>query len=276
MCMVEPLKRKSRYVPLSNQPLVLVLCQVRFSTVQVDKYIPVIQEEFRRGGFPIERAGTVQQLIFGPGGGAPVQVVEQQRWEYRTRDETWSILVMPDSVVLQTTAYDRFERFAEKLLQAVQTVLATTEHDQLGVIHRAGLRYVDAVRPRAGEDFRYYLRPGFHGVADDPFQEGTHRLHVESTGNTQVADVAGTMVVRVVQNNQGLLLPPDLVSAAPKYGSRPHAGELITLIDMDHYVEGNFDPDAEWVVARCYDMHDQILETFHEHVVTPEAVAVWQ
>ena len=276
MCMAEPLRRKSRYVPLSNQPLVLVLCQIRFSTVQVDKYIPEIQEKFRRGGFPIERAGKVQQLIFGPGGGAPVQVVEQQRWEYRTRDETWSILVMPDSVVLQTTAYERFEGFAEKLLQAVHTVLATTEHDQLGVIHRVGLRYVDAVRPRAGEDFRYYLRRGFHGVADTLFQEGTHRLHVESTGNTQVGNVTGTMVVRVVQNNQGLLLPPDLVSGAPNQGSSAEPGELVTLIDMDHYVEGNFDPDAKWVVARSYDMHDQIIETFHEHVVTPEAVAVWQ
>ena len=270
------MRRKSRYVPLSNQPLVMVLCQVRFSTVQVGDYIPAIQEEFRRNGFPIERAGKVQQLIFGPGGGVPVQVVEQQRWEYRTRDETWSILVMPDSVVLQTTAYDRFEGFAEKLLQAVGTVLAKTEHDRLGVVHRVGLRYVDAVRPRAGEDFRFYLRPGFHGVVDDLFQAGTHRLHVESTGNTRVGEAAGTMVVRVVQNDQGLLLPPDLVGGAPEQGSRAEAGELITLIDMDHYVEGNFDPDVQWVVAKAYEMHDQVIETFHEHVVTEEAIAVWK
>ena len=270
------MKRKGRYVPLSRQPLVLVLCQVRFSTVQMGDYIPVIQEEFRRGGFPIERAGKVQQLIFGPGGGAPVQVVEQQRWEYRTRDETWSILVMPDSVVLQTTAYERFEGFAERLLRAVDTVLAKTEHDRLGVVHRVGLRYIDAVRPRANQDFRFYLRSGFHGVADDRFQSGTHRLHVESIGKTQVGDVAGTMVVRVVQNDQGLLLPPDLVGGAPKQRSSAEAGELITLIDIDHYVDGNFDPDVQWVVAAAYEMHDQIVETFHEHVVTAEAVAAWK
>ena len=92
--------RKGRYEPLSRQPLVLALCQVRFSTVQVGDYIPAIQEEFRRRGLPIERAGKVQQLIFVPGGGAPIQAVEQQRWEYRTKDEFWSILVMADSVVL--------------------------------------------------------------------------------------------------------------------------------------------------------------------------------
>ncbi len=55
------LERSCRYVPLANQPLVLVLGQVRFSPVrQIGDYIPAIQEEFRRHGFPIERAGKVQ------------------------------------------------------------------------------------------------------------------------------------------------------------------------------------------------------------------------
>ncbi len=271
------MERKCRYVPLRKQPLVLVLGQVRFSPVrQMDDYIPSIQEEFRRHGFPLERAGKVQQLIFGPGGGVPVQIVEQPRWEYQTKDETSSILVTVDSVVLQSTAYEKFEDFAEKLLHAVRTVLAKTEHDQLGVVQRVGLRYVDVVQPREKEDFRFYLRPGFHGVADDVFQAGTHRLHVESRGKTSVGDEAGTMVVRVVQNDQGFSLPPDLVGAAPKHTPRSKAGELITLIDMDHFIEGNFAPDAEWVVARAYDLHDHLVETFHNHVVTEDAIEVWK
>ena len=52
------------------------------------------------------------------------------------------------------------------------------------------------------------------------------------------------MVVRIVQNDQGLSLPPDLMAAAPKYSPRAEAGERVTLIDMDHYVEGTFDPDS--------------------------------
>jgi uncharacterized protein (TIGR04255 family) len=271
------MKRKCRYVPLSKQPLVLVLGQVRFSPIrQMGDYIPAIQEEFRRHGFPLERAGKVQQLIFGPGGGVPVQVVEQQRWEYRTKDETSSVLVTQDSVVLQATAYEKFEGFAEKLLHAVRTVLAKTEHDQLGVVQRVGLRYVDVVQPREDEDFRFYLRPGFHGVADEVFQQGTHRLHVESTGKTPVGDEVGTMVVRVVQNDQGFSLPPDLIGAVPKHTPRSKAGELITLIDMDHFIEGNFEPDADWVVARAYELHDHLVETFHDHVVTKDAIEVWE
>jgi len=239
-------------------------------------YIPAIQEEFRRHGFPIERAGKVKQLIFGPAGGVPVQEDDRHRWEYRTKDETWTVLVMEDTVVLQTTSYDRFENFAEKLLHAVETVLTETEHDKFGVVERVGLRYVDLVQPREGEDYRFYLRPGFHGVADEVFKDGSHRLHVESTGKTSVGDMEGKMVVRVVQNDRGFSLPPDLVGGAPKHHSRAREGELVTLVDMDHYIEGNFEPDAEWVVASAYSMHDHLVETLHDHVVTKEAIEAWK
>ena len=144
------------------------------------------------------------------------------------------------------------------------------------MIHRVGLRYVDVVRPRAGKGFRFYLRPGLHGVSDEVFQPGGHLLHIESRGRTVVGGHPGAMVVRIVQNNQGLSLPPDLMAAAPSLSSRAEAGELVTLIDMDHYVEGNFDPDSEWVVARAYEMHDHIVETFHDHVVTEEAIEEWK
>jgi 2-keto-4-pentenoate hydratase/2-oxohepta-3-ene-1,7-dioic acid hydratase in catechol pathway len=53
-------------------------------------------------------------------------------------------------------------------------------------------------------------------------------------------------------------------------------GELVTLVDMDHYIEGNFEPGADWVVERAYEMHDHIIETFHEHVVTKDAIEVWK
>ena len=272
------MERRCQYVPLSRQPLALVLGQVRFSPIrQMKKSIPEIQEAFRRNDFPVERAGEIQQIKFDPGARVPVQVIEQERWEYRTRDETWSVLVTQDGVVLQTTAYERFESFAERLQHTVQTVLATTEHDRLGVVLRVGLRYIDVIQPREGEDFRTYLRAGLHGTADNVFRAGTHRLHIESTGRTQVGDdLSGAMIVRVIQNDQGFSLPPDLIAEAPKFTHRTKRGELITLIDMDHYIEGTFDPDADWIVARAFEMHDRIIETFHEHVVTEAAIEAWK
>lgn len=267
-------KRNCRYVPLSKNPLVLVLCQVRFSPVRkMGDYIPGIQEAFRRHGFPIERAGKIQQLTITSAG---VQAVAQERWEYRTKDEQWSVTVLQDSVVLQTTAYERFEGFAEKLEAAVKTVLQQTEQDKLGLIQRVGLRYIDLIQPRKGETYRDYLRPGFHGASDAPFVEASHRLHVESVGRTKVGDISGTMLLRVAQNDQGLDLPPDLLGLAPKFQPRAKAGELVTLVDMDHFIDGKFDPNAEWVTAHAYVMHDQLIETFHEYVVSEKAIEVWR
>lgn len=270
--------RKCRYIPLSQQPLVLVLGQVRTSPVrQIGSYVPDIQEAFRQYGFPVERAGKVQQINIGPHSGAPVQVVEQEQWEYRTKDGTWSILVTMDGVVLQTTGYERFEGFAEKLRHALETVLATTEHDRLGVVERVGLRYIDVVEPRCGSDFRAYLRPGFHGAPDDVFRTETHRLQVECMGKTQLGDqIEGIMVLRIAQNDQGMPLPPDLIAAAPTLAPRTRPDTLLTLIDMDHYIEGTFDPNADWVMKRAFEMHDDLVETFHDHVVTEHAIQEWK
>ena len=141
---------------------------------------------------------------------------------------------------------------------------------------KVGLRYIDVVRASGGKDFRFYLRPGLHGVPDQVFQPGQHLLHTECRGRTVVGGNPGTMVVRIVQNDQGSSLPPDLVDAAPSLSPRAEAGELVTLIDMDHFVEGNFNADPDWVVARAYEMHDHIIETFHDHVVTEDAIKEWK
>lgn len=267
-------KRTCRYVPLGKNPLVLVLCQVRFSPVRkMGDYIPGIQEAFRRHGFPIERAGKIQQLTITPAG---VRTDEQERWEYRTKDELWSVTVLQDSVVLQTTGYGRFEDFAERLEAAVRNVLEQTEQDKFGLIQRVGLRYIDLIQPRDGENYRDYLRPGFHGASDAPFATGSHRLYVESVGRTDVGDTVGTMVLRVAQNDQGFDLPPDLVGGAPRFQPRAKAGEVVTLVDMDHFIEGKFDPVAAWVTARAYAMHDHLIETFHEHVVSKKAIEGWR
>ena len=156
------------------------------------------------------------------------------------------------------------------------TVLAESEHDRLGVVRRVGLRYIDVVRPSGGKDFRHYLRPGLRGAPDEVFQPGRHLLHTESRAGTVVVGNPGTMVVRVVQNDQGSSLPPDLVEAAPRFPPKAQQGELVTLADIDHFVEGNFEADTNWVVARAQDLHDHIVETFRGHVVTEDAIEEWR
>lgn len=268
------LERTCRYEPLTRAPLVLVLCEVRFSPIkQIASYIAPIQERFRRSGFPIERGGKVRAVTVSPSG---IQAAERDRWEYRTKDERWSVMITENSVILQTTAYERFETFAERLSGALRTVLAETEHDRLGVVQRVGLRYIDLVQPREGEDHRFYLKPGLHGVTEGVFAAGSQRLFQVNVGHTQVGDVEGFMVLRITQNDQGIDVPPDLVDGAPKLESRSRVGELVTFVDMDHFIERNFEPNTDEVIAYSYRLHDHIIETFHEHIVTKEGMDVWR
>lgn len=268
------MERKCRFVPLSKQPLVLVLCQVRLSPVrQMAQYIPAIQEEFRRNGYPLETAGKIQQLLLTPAG---PQMAEQERWEYRTKDESRTVFVAQDSVSLLTTSYTRFEEFADQLRFVLDTVLTKTESNTLGVIQRIGLRYVDLVRPDSGRDYRFFLKPGFHGLADEVFEKGTHRLYVQSMGRTMVGGTPGAMIVRVSQSDDGTDLPADLNLGAPKHEVRARKGELVTFVDMDHSVTGNFNADAALVVEKLFQLHDDLVETFHEHVVSKEAIESWK
>ena len=269
------MERKCRRVPFSKQPLVLALCQVRFERVRkMAGYAPTIQDAMRRDGYPIERSGKTQQILIGQDGVA--HNATQEKWEFRSKAEDWSILLFEDSFVLQTTAYQGFEDFAERLTKALRTVFQTAELDEFGVIRRVGLRYVDLVQPRPDEDFRAYLRPGLHGIAGNPHEPGTHRLYVQSAGRTQVGEDLGTLVVRIAQSDNGADLPRDLVQHAPDRSPRTQEGELVTFIDMDHYLEGKFDPNVDWVKERVYLLHDVIIETFHEEVISLEAVKTWK
>ena len=100
----------------------------------------------------------VHQVTVTPTATTPVQLTERQRWDYRNRDETWSIFLTRDTVIPHPTADTRFEDFVERLQLAVHTVLAESEHDRLGVVHGVGLRYIDVARASGGKDFRFYLR----------------------------------------------------------------------------------------------------------------------
>jgi len=254
----------------------LALCQVRFSPIrQLDRYMPEIQDTFRRSGFPIELAGRVKDFAFVPDSSPQVQMVEQQRWEFRTKGEGKSIRVTESEMVFQTMVYTNFEDFADLLRLALSTVLDRSEHDQFGVIHRVGLRYVDLVIPSAGKDYRHYLRRGLHGISDEVFQQRLSLLQFETWGQTSVGGHSGNLVIRISQNLNGHVLPPDLLAAAPRHSKRVNPGELVTLIDMDHFVEGTFDPITAWVVDRTFELHDQIIETFHDHLVTQQAIEEW-
>src|SRR5262245_25221696 len=101
---------------LSKSPLVLVLCQVRFSPIlAMGDYFPRIQDKLRRKGYPVVKNAVVQEVLLTPAGGASAKHL---RWQVQDKSGTRSIVVTESFVAFQTTAYTVFEDFVPQLTLA--------------------------------------------------------------------------------------------------------------------------------------------------------------
>lgn len=255
---------------LHNDPLSLVLCQIQFSKVRrMPEFILHIHDLLRKEGFPEDVSSTVQQIVITPGN--QPQIIERKQDEFRSKDNQWSLTINEDMLVLITTAYDRFEGFANRLRKCLEIVDQVAEIHH-GMISRIGLRYVDVIDPKSGETFRNYLQPSLHGPQSSVFIENNQWLHLESVGRTDI----GTMIVRITQNDQGNVLPPDMITHKPmSHKIKIDPGKVITLVDTDHFVEGVWDYDLESIINTTNDLHEAINSAWFNDLVTPEALQIW-
>ncbi|MDQ2644656.1 MAG: TIGR04255 family protein [Myxococcota bacterium] len=254
---------------LGNSPLTLVLCQVRFSPLLLmGEYVPRIQDRLRQQGYPINASAKVREFQLTATGAA---ARDRERWEFMSKDRRASVVITEGFVVLQTTAYDDFEKFVADLNEVVSTV-----NETVGglLLERIGLRYVDAIVANAGETWRDYVQPSLHGF-DSPLFKGpeTLRLH-----QTIAATDVGQIIVRLHQNVDAAMLPPDLgtgaLRAVPQV-AKP--GELVTLVDVDHYAPldaREYEPKHLEDVA--WKLKEGAYAVFADHIVTPHALEVWK
>jgi uncharacterized protein (TIGR04255 family) len=239
------------------------------------EYVPALQDALRRQGYPVEQEGQLQHLTLTPAG---LVVRPQARWEYRSRDGTRAFLVTDTGAVFLTTEYSRFEEFADTCASALAQLLDVTEQREFGALQRLGLRFVNRISPADGKDHRFYLQAGLCGMDDSAFPGGGRQLKVEQQGATKVRGGDALLTVRVTQNRSGADLPPDLLSVALPRPNPVPPGALITLLDMDHVIQfaDNRRPDVVEIVEFASALHDVIVETFHDHVVTPAAIEEWR
>lgn len=255
---------------LHKDPLSLVLCQIKFSKVRtMPDLIPQIHELLRKEGFPVDVSSTVQQVMITPGNDPQITEIKQD--EFRSKDNKWSLVINEDMLVLVTSAYDRFERFAARIKRCLEIV------DQIaginaGLINRIGLRYVDVINPQAGETYRDYLQPSLHGPTSSVFTDLNNWLHLESVGRT----ASGTMIIRITQNDQGVVLPPDIIHKPMAYKMHIKPGSIITLVDSDHFVEGSWDYNLASIIDTVNELHKTINAAWFNDLVTPVALKAWE
>ena len=246
-----------------------VVAQVRFSAIEsIPKYIPDIQDVFRKE-YPRFVKGEMRNLRLNPAGPPEMSVVP--RFEFQNKEKTCGIVVQSDSVAVHVSRYSSFDVFCSVLEHALKTVHSIVT---LGLIERIGLRYVDVVRPGKGETLSQYLHSGLLGLNDaDVGVRSSIRLSVYQ-GETE----AGILIFRLAQRNDRGFLPPD-IEPSPLNHDQPevHLGEVVTLLDTDHYRDFTKEPpdfSTDAVLQHLWRLHDSTDLAFRA-AVTEFALKAW-
>lgn len=271
--------RKGPKSTLRNSPLVLVLAQVRFSPLMaMADYIPKIQDRLRLAGYPVNASAPYQEIAFGRQGLATaprpqgLATAPRPHWEFLSKDRTISVVVSEGFVVVQTSSYRDFDAFLHSVTEVLEVVASIVGGL---LVQRVGLRYVDLIRPRENESWEAYVREGLRGFLSPHFVDGT-TLHLHQV---VTRTPSGTMIVRLLQNRDLAILPPDLGTQTLMFPgiAPPSPAELLTLVDIDHFHECEPEEFDRQSLARiAWPLKNASYEVFRDSLFTDYALEVWR
>ncbi|MEX0709564.1 MAG: TIGR04255 family protein [Woeseia sp.] len=239
----------SEYRKLARQPLVFALAEFRFSPVlQIEEYIPKFQEALRNK-YPLPETLQEQSVQINAGGFA---ISAKMRWAFISADRHSAVSLDQERLIFFTTAYPRFEGFAESCLSALAPLRDVVKPD---LLMRVGLRYGDLVRIGEDEKLEDYVDPYFgYPKLAEPLGEPLHQRD-EVVIRTKI----GRLKIRSLYGHSELVCMPDLqgISILPKADSEP--SERI-LLDFDHIWFGEESPQT-FDLDRIEDILGKLHET---------------
>lgn len=259
---------------LSNPPLKVCLLVVRFSPIEImgDRYIPQIQDAYRTMGLPFFRTQTVAGISLSEG--RPNPVTNELAWHFFGPSKHELVVVTKASFAFQVFSYEHYEMFKNRFLAVFDAFAETAKLTQGIMLDSIGLRYINAIE---GTDWKSYLAESYSGImmpegllspSHVPLVTSSFRGATKLPGNN-----VGNLVVKVIQNDQGLVIPPDIASIDPlivKDGVRE------TLLDIDHFV-------LLKPVAMDVQIINHFIDNLHEgseqvffHALSEKAVTTWK
>lgn len=255
--------------PLKNPPVYFTVAQVRFNAIlKLSEYLPTIQDEMRKSGFPdfVTRKSMILQMVLQNGKPIPTPATTE-RFFFGTADKQHAFVLNTEFLALQSTNYGTFEKFSAMFLKGLQLVHKVV---QLDFTERVGLRYLDHVAPRAGDTLDKYLEPEVHGLSA---RLGGKALHSYAETLNAVGDVR--LLSRVVIQDGGLAFPPDLQPEEMAIDSRfLNSSGHHALLDTDGFIEGREAFSADNVQKKLDAIHEAVRTAFRA-AVTPHAFKIW-
>lgn len=209
--------------------------------------------------FPIFAGPSMLQVDLGPGGGAP----RPRGSRMMNRERTWTISMSSESVAIETSRYQRYERFANQLDWVLERV---HEHVGIPAVTRLGLRYIDEIVVEGAEELADW-KPWITGdLLAGGLIDGYQTQEYLATAVLEVADDQ-RMTVRYGRVRQPVVDPngPLRILSSP---TGPYF-----LLDLDSYWEPSTDEFREFNPEEVREvtmrLHDPVRDIF-ERAITDE------
>jgi uncharacterized protein (TIGR04255 family) len=260
---------------MKNAPVYFTVAQVRFNPVlNMEGYLPTIQERMRAAHFPDFKRETIQRLILPFASPSDVSqppipsFAPQARCIFGNIEATTEFVLETNAIALQTTAYDTSDTFFQMLLDGLGII-----HDalRLDFTERVGLRYFDAVLPKSNESLSDYLTLEVLGLSH---KIGDKLLH--SYSETVTMNTSGQLVSRVIIQDGRVGLPPEVMALAPRINSRFTEPEgRHAILDTDAFYEQREAFSLEKIGSKLVALHAEIRRSF-KATATPFAITAWE
>lgn len=260
------------YKKLSNQPLVFVLAEFRFSPIlDIEKYIPKIQDALRTK-LPILRKTETQEITVLPGG---INLNTQANWEFISKNSHTAASINQNRLLFMTSEYDRFDGFEKNCDSLLQTIIQVVNPS---LFLRLGLRYSDTIFDLEGkgsvEDF---VQPRLY-KNDDLSLSGEL---LRQTNETLWRTTEGAIFVRSIYGKDKILVWPDAENLPIVMQKTSEKSIKRLLLDIDHVWDSQEeesepqDFDKNVILTKLSNMHKISRQAFW-NVTTEKAKEAWK
>jgi uncharacterized protein (TIGR04255 family) len=257
---------------MTNPPVYFVLAEIKFNSVlALESFIPKIQESFRKKGYPDFQRSALTTFNLNVAGAEPqsqVPAVQSARFVFSDMNKSSGFVLDQGSLSFSITAYDVFETFAHDLLKGLEFVYEAV--GGLTYVDRIGVRYLDAIYPKKGENLTDFLNVSVHGVASKLNGDLVYTFSETRIKNNEIEVISRV----VIQNGKigfpaDLALTPFLLPKSILEYNGPHA-----IADNDGFYSVREKFDFEVIRSKLFKIHDEIDNSFKASV-TPKALEAW-
>ena len=255
---------------LTKNPISVCLLQLKFSEIaSMRSYISEIQDSYRKIGLQFFKEGKSQRIERGQPDN--VRVFDFDFFVFHDAERTELVQLTENSFSYHVYSYKGYDRTKKRFAELFEIVSKVCDFSSVSIIS-FGMRYANAIK---GTNWRDYLNKDF-------FWMNIKSQYVAQNGFDSVSAIEmvptsfgngnhGLLKIQLLQNNEGLTVPPDIMTAAPQMTT---SGTKVSAIDIDHIVpfkSGVSIPDVYSVIDGVHDVcHDVFFS-----IISEKAIEEW-